>query len=341
MFVSQEIDRGRLPVVLLSGFLGSGKTTLVNALLRDPRLADTAVAVNEFGEVPLDHHLIDQGQDRTVVMANGCLCCNLAGDLEDAVMRVFSRKQAGELPSFKRLIVEPSGLADPAPIAQAILRNPVMSRVLRLEAIVTTVDAMFAEAQLARHPESRKQVSLADTLVLTKTDISDPSAITRVESLLANLNPQARLLEARHGAVDAASLFPKSFFDPADPAAPWPPRTIQSADHDHADRTVAVSLIADAPLEWRAFDVWLRGIRIAHGEDLLRLKGFLNVAEARGPLVIQGVHHVVHPPVALDAWPDADRRTRIVAIATESAADAIEASWNAALPGLIAAARAA
>lgn len=341
MFVSQEIDRGRLPVVLLSGFLGSGKTTLVNALLRDPRLADTAVAVNEFGEVPLDHHLIDQGQDRTVVMANGCLCCNLAGDLEDAVMRVFSRRQAGELPSFKRLIVEPSGLADPAPIAQAILRNPVMSRVLRLEAIVTTVDAMFAEAQLARHPESRKQVSLADTLVLTKTDLADPSAITRVKSLLANLNPQARLLKATHGEVDAASLFPESFFDPAAPIAPWSPRLTQPADHDHADRTVAVSLIANAPLQWRAFDAWLRGVRIAHGEDLLRLKGFLNVAEARGPLVIQGVHHVVHPPVAFDAWPDADRRTRIVAIATESAAGAIEASWNAALPGLIAAARAA
>jgi G3E family GTPase len=341
MFVSQETDRGRLPVVLLSGFLGSGKTTLVNALLRDPRLADTAVAVNEFGEVPLDHHLIDQGQDRTVVMANGCLCCNLSGDLEDAVMRVFSRRQAGELPSFKRLMVEPSGLADPAPIAQAILRNPVMSRVLRLEAIVTTVDAMFGAAQLARHGESRKQVSLAETLVLTKTDLVDPTAIQRIESLLAELNPQARVLKATHGAVDAASLFPESFFDSAAPAAPWSPLILQPAEHDHTDRTVAVSLIADAPLRWRAFDAWLRGVRIAHGEDLLRLKGFLNVAEARGPLVIQGVHHVVHPPVAMDAWPDPDKRTRIVAIATQSVATAITASWNAALPSLIVAARAA
>jgi G3E family GTPase len=159
--------------------------------------------------------------------------------------------------------------------------------------------------------------------------------------LVANLNPQARLLEATHGAVDAASLFPESFFDPA---ASWSPLAIPPTDRDHGhhtDRTVAVSLIADAPLEWRAFDAWLRGIRIAHGEDLLRLKGFLNVAEAQGPLVIQGVHHVVHPPVALDAWPDADRRTRIVAIATDSVAAAIETSWNAALPGLIAAARAA
>jgi G3E family GTPase len=167
LFMSEEADRDRMPVVLLSGFLGSGKTTLVNALLRDARLADTAVAVNEFGAVPLDRALIDHGEDSTVVMANGCLCCNLSGDMETAVMRLFSRRESGALPRFKRLIIEPSGLSDPAPIAQAILRNPMMARALRLEAIVTTVDALFAETQLARHAETQKQVALADTLVLT------------------------------------------------------------------------------------------------------------------------------------------------------------------------------
>jgi G3E family GTPase len=134
-FLTQEADRSRMPVALLSGFLGSGKTTLVNALLRDPRMAGTAVAINEFGEVPLDHDLIDHGIDKTVVMANGCLCCNLAGDMEDAVMRLFSRREVGQLPSFQRLLIEPSGLSDPAPIAQAILRNPVMSRALLRSAI--------------------------------------------------------------------------------------------------------------------------------------------------------------------------------------------------------------
>ena len=180
LFLSENADRGRLPVALLSGFLGSGKTTLVNALLRDPRLADTAVAVNEFGDVPLDRDLIDHGTDSTVVMANGCLCCNLSGDMEAAVMRLFSRREAGDVPRFKRLIIEPSGLADPAPIAQAILRNPMMARALRLEAIVTTVDAVFGEAQIAKHAETQKQVALADHLVLTKTDLADAGGVERV-----------------------------------------------------------------------------------------------------------------------------------------------------------------
>ena len=202
-------------MALLSGFLGSGKTTLVNALLRDPRMAGTAVAVNEFGEVPLDRDLIDHGADKTVVMANGCLCCNLAGDMEDAVMRLFSRREGGEVPRFERLIIEPSGLSDPAPIAQAILRNPVMSRALRLEAIVTTVDAVFAEAQLARHPETRKQVALADRLVLTKTDLADAAGVDRLRGRSARrIIRRRRSLAASQGAVDAGSLFPPQFFDP-------------------------------------------------------------------------------------------------------------------------------
>jgi G3E family GTPase len=217
MFVTRQQNSVKLPVLLLTGFLGSGKTTLVNALLKDPRLADTAVAINEFGAVPLDQHLIDEGQDRTVVLANGCLCCNVAGDMEEAVMRIFSRRQAGDLPRFRRLIVEPSGLADPAPIAQAILRNPVMSRHLRLEGIATAVDALFGLSQLERHAESRKQVSLADTLVLTKTDLAEPDIVAELKAKLRALNPAATLIEARHGAVDAAALAPAGFLDPDAP----------------------------------------------------------------------------------------------------------------------------
>jgi G3E family GTPase len=343
MFVDRDFDRRRLPVVLLSGFLGSGKTTLVNAALRDPRLADTAVAINEFGEIPLDHHLIDHGQDRTVVMANGCLCCNLAGDMEDAVMRVFTRRQEGELPAFRRLIVEPSGLADPAPIAQAILRNPVMSRALRLEAIVTTVDAVFAEAQLARHDETQGQISLADRLVLTKTDLADSASVARLRSILRGLNPVAPILEARNGAIDVASLFPAGFIDPDRPCDLVVTRDgFADRDPHHAHDVLAVSLVADAPLDWRAFDAWLRSIRIAYAEQLLRVKGMLDIAAARGPVVIQGVHHVVHAPIALESWPDADRRSRIVLIVRGLPPGLIEASWTAALPSLRAgAARAA
>jgi G3E family GTPase len=252
--MSQGADRDRLPVALMSGFLGSGKTTLVNALLRDPRLADTAVAVNEFGAIPLDRDLIDHGSDSTVVMANGCLCCNLAGDMEEAVMRLFSRREAGDVPRFKRLIIEPSGLSDPAPIVQAILRNPMMARALRLEAIVTTADALFAELQIARHPETRKQIALADQLVLTKTDLADDAAVARVRSALRWQNPVAPIHVAQQGDVDAASLFPPSFLDPAG-AAPSQQRSGLFAEEvapDHAAIIAAVSLFADAKLRSRA-----------------------------------------------------------------------------------------
>jgi G3E family GTPase len=348
MFVTHQQNSDKLPVLLLSGFLGSGKTTLVNALLKDPRLADTAVAINEFGAVPLDQHLIDEGGDRTVVLANGCLCCNVAGDMEAAVMRIFSRRQTGDLPRFRRLIVEPSGLADPAPIAQAILRNPVMSRYLRLEGIATTVDALFGSAQLERHEESRKQVSLADTLVLTKTDLAEPCAVAALKAKLRALNPTATLIEARHGAVDAAALAPAGFLDPEaasaflDPEAASAPRglgwTAEAVDSDptHTRSVNALTLIADRPLAWRAVEAWLRDVRIELADRLLRLKGLIDAAESAGPVVVQGVHHVIHPPTMLDRWPGSDRRTRIVLIVQGADGLLLQARWADALPRLFA-----
>jgi G3E family GTPase len=327
-----------MPVALLSGFLGSGKTTVVNALLRDPRLAGTAVAVNEFGDVPLDRDLIDHGSDRTVVMANGCLCCNLSGDLEDAVMRLFSQRGANGVPRFDRLIIEPSGLADPAPIAQAILRNPVMARSMRLEAIVATADALFAGMQIAHHPETRKQIAVADRLVLTKTDLARAETVPRLRSELAGLNPGAPILTADHGAVDAASLFPARFFDP-DAAAPdpFPLRSgLFADDAGHLARYASATLLAEAPLNWRPFDAWLRAIRIRHAEALLRMKGMLNIRDMDGPVVIQGVHHVIDSPVTLGRWPTADRRSRLVLIADRATIEAARASWTEALPGILA-----
>ncbi len=338
-FSNQAQDRNRLPVALFSGFLGSGKTTLVNALLRDPRMAGTAVAVNEFGQVPLDHDLIDHGEDRTVVLANGCLCCNLAGDMEDAVMRLFSRRQDGAVPRFSRLIIEPSGLSDPAPIAQAILRNPLLSRALRLEAIVTTVDGVFGARQLARHPEVCKQIALADHLVLTKPDLADPAALAGLREDLRRRNPLAPILVARHGEADAAELFPPHFFDPH-AAAPAPYRSGLFADagelEGHLDQVVALSFTEARPLHWGRFDAWLRRIRIDQAEQLLRVKAMLNVAGSAGPVVVQGVHHVLHTPVELDGWPGEDHRSRIVLVAEPAAGAAIRASWAESLPGLLA-----
>jgi len=323
-------------VALLSGFLGSGKTTLVNALLRDPRMANTAVAVNEFGEIPLDRDLIDHGEDKTVVLANGCLCCNLAGDMEDAVMRLFTRRTDGAVPRFERLIVEPSGLADPAPIAQAILRNPVMARSLRLAAIVTTVDSQFASTQLGRHPETRKQIALADRVVLTKPDLVDDAGLGAVRSAVVGINEAAPVLIAERGAVDAADLFPPDFFqgDAEPQRRSW--LMAEGVDADHAKRFQSLSLTADGPLRWQAFDAWLRGIRVGHAEQLLRMKGMLDIAGIDGPVVVQGVHHVIDTPVMLDTWPGDDRSTRLVLIADPGTIAAAKASWAAALPGMLA-----
>jgi len=352
LFMQTDADISRLPVILISGFLGSGKTTLVNGLLADPRLADTAVAVNEYGPAPLDHHLIENGDDGTVLLANGCLCCNVSGDLDEAVMRLFSRRDAGNLPRFKRLMIEPSGLADPAPIAQAILRNPVMSRALRLEAIVTTVDGLFGEEQIRRHPETRKQVMLADHLILTKTDLISAEGFCALEAGLRRLNPLAPITRADHGRVDAGAILPARFIDVesaadvATQAAP-PAAPLSSASHahqthsDHGETAVAIVLTADAPLGWRRLEAWLRDLRIRHGEQILRIKGMANLAEAKGPLVLHGVHHVLHPPTERADWPDADHTTRLVVITQGLDAELIARDWRRALPDLTAAPTAA
>jgi G3E family GTPase len=252
--------------------------------------------------------------------------------MEDAVMRIFSRREAGALPAFKRLIVEPSGLADPAPIAQAILRNPVMCRAFRLEGIVATVDALFGETQIAAHAETAKQIALADALVMTKTDMVDAPAMERLRVALRRLNPGAEIFTALNGEVDAAALLPAGFLDPG---MIVPPRRFMIADTaPHEVETRAISLLADAPLNWRAFDAWLRKIRLTHAEQLLRVKGILNTADSQLPLVIHGVHHVLHTPVQLAAWPDDDRRSRIVLITRGLEKGLIETAWANALPSL-------
>jgi len=340
MFLPSSSDARRLPVIIVSGFLGAGKTTFVNALLKHANLAGTAVAVNEFGDVPLDAHLIDHGEDKTVVMANGCLCCNLAGDMEDAVMRIFSRREDGTLPAFQRLIIEPSGLADPAPIAQAILRNPVLSRYLRFEGIISVVDALFGVRQIADHPEVEKQICLADALVVTKTDLAEDTA--PLLNALQVLNPAAVLFVARHGEVDPAALLPVGFLHPETPSAP---RSVFFAESvtapGHVDATQTITLTADLPLDWRLLETWLRKIRLPHAEKILRIKGLINITGSSVPLVIHGVHHVLHPPVALPAWPDDGRRTKIVFITRGMDAAMIQANWAKALPDLYSAAEAA
>jgi G3E family GTPase len=288
----------KTPVTLVTGFLGSGKTTLVSRLLAHPELGETAVIVNELGEVGIDHHLLRQVDERTVLLRNGCVCCALRGDLADELRDLLSRRERGEIPWFQRVLVETTGLADPAPIVYTLLSEPLVKHHYQLDGVVTTVDAQHG----LRFDESVKQAAVADRLVVTKVDVADASS---VKKQLGSLNPAAPIVEATFGAVEPSVLFAGDERDPRELVYDG------SAAHSHQVR--AFCLTFDEPLDWTAFGIWLTMLLQARGEDVLRVKGLLNVG-ADGPIVLNGVQHVVHPPEHLPAWPDEDRRSRIVFI---------------------------
>jgi len=249
-----------------------------------------------------------------VVLASGCICCTVRSDLETALRSLLSRRAAGAIPAFRRVLIETTGLADPAPILQMLLNNPLVAPLFRLDAVVTTVDAAHAAAQLAAHDEAAKQVAVADRLLLTKLDLAPDTAA--LERCLAALNPAAPRLPAVHGAVAADALLGAG---PTDPARldHWLALAAH-AGHDHGAaphaRIRSTTVTAAAPLDWLAVQSWLAALRARHGAALLRVKGILNLAGEDGPVVVHGVHHVFHPPVRLPHWPDADTRSRMVFI---------------------------
>jgi len=331
----------RMPVALITGFLGSGKTTLLNKVLQDPRMARSLVLVNEFGEVGLDHLFVESVDGEMVLLQSGCVCCTIKGDLEKTLRDIAVKRFNNTLAPFDRVLIETTGLADPAPIVALLLNNPGTAHDYRLDAIVTTVDLVNGATQLDAQQEAVKQVAVADRLLLTKGDLADTQSRAALDARIAALNPGARRHEVAHGAIDPALLFDAGPFDPqgkTERVRDW----LAAEAHDHhghhhhhhhdASRHDAhvssFCLTFEEPLDWEPFHRWLAAVRGNWADRLLRVKGVLNVVGESRPLVIHGVHNTFHPPTTLAAWPDDDRRSRVVFITRDLSREDVEASWR-------------
>ena len=320
------MDDDRLPVMLLTGFLGSGKTTLLNAWLRTTDLENAAVIVNEFGDVGIDHALIASSSDNMIELSTGCLCCTVRGDLVDTLRELTEKRARGEVREFDRLVIETTGLADPGPVIQALMTLPVAKR-YRLRQVVTTVDAVHGLSTLDRHPEALKQAAVADEIVITKTDMTGGTPDDLSEQL-HGLNPGANIHVSSVDRMPMPQDLTKAdIYDPAakgDEVLSWLTVDAYSSDrhdHDHhldvnrhSSEIGSFCLEFADPLEWEHVANWLDALVMAHGEDLLRVKGILNIAGRDKPIVVQAVQQLFHPPVALPEWPDNDHRSQIVFI---------------------------
>jgi G3E family GTPase len=314
--------RALTPVNVLTGFLGSGKTTLLQRLLGAPQLSRTAVLINEFGEIGLDHLLVQRVDEAVVLLESGCICCTIRGDLNGALRGLLEQSDRGEIPAFDRVVIETTGLADPGPILYTLLNEPVLQHHFRLGNVITTVDAVNAELHLSRNPEGIKQVAAADRLLVTKTDLAAPDQVAAVRQALAQVNPSAQVRDALEEPLDVDALL-----DVRPPqrsehmGAGFAPLLREEASRDtlralrrHSENVSSFSLVLGQPLDWTAFGVWLSLLLNRHGDDVLRVKGILQVQGSDAPVFLNAVQHVVHPPQHLDRWPTEDHRSRIVFI---------------------------
>jgi G3E family GTPase len=314
--VNRETTDSVIPVNVLTGFLGSGKTTLLQHLLRAENMQRTVVLINELGEIGLDHLLVERVDESVVLLQSGCICCSIRDDLSGALRSLLSRRERAEIPEFDRIVIETTGLADPAPILYTLASEPVVRHHFRVANVITTVDAVNAALHLSQNPEGLKQVAVADRLVITKTDLAQPDEIAAVRATLLRLNPSAEVLEVADARSQVERLLSIRHFGSSGrrlPLAPIDARMLRELNR-HSAEVRSLSLALDEPLDWTAFGIWLSMLLNRHGNDVLRVKGILNVHGSAAPVFVNAVQHIVHPPQHLERWPTDDRRSRIVFI---------------------------